>query len=156
VPYQCQYFTINSGISECNYKWGTWNAEQEIGPDGSGWTGQNLQVDGYGSGIGPPRDCGAGFWTGLKPYPPVSVIHTWTTGRLPGHVANTCHQPFWRIWIPNISLYNEPYCLDLVRQTFGSRQGWNSILVARGSDSFQLANRTDIQMPDYLIETLIF
>jgi len=38
----------------------TRNTEPEIGTNGSSQTRQNLQVDGYGSGFGPPRCCGSG------------------------------------------------------------------------------------------------
>ena len=46
VPYQCQYFTINSSISECYHKCGTQNAELEIVTNESSQTHQNPRVDG--------------------------------------------------------------------------------------------------------------
>jgi len=71
VTYQCQSFTISSSISECDHKCETRNAEPEIGPDGSSQTRWNPQVDGYGSGFGPPRVRGSGFGPGLEPNRPV-------------------------------------------------------------------------------------
>jgi len=61
-PYQCQYFTINSSISECNHKCGTQNATSGIRTDGSSQTVQNTRVDGYGSKIGPQRVIRSSFW----------------------------------------------------------------------------------------------
>jgi len=58
---------INSSISECDHQCETRNAETEIGTDGSSQTRRNPQVDGYGSGLGPPRVNGSGFWMGLEP-----------------------------------------------------------------------------------------
>ena len=89
VTYHGQYFTINSRISECDHKCETRNAEPEIGTDGSSQTRRNLRVDGYGSGFGPPRVCGLGFWPVLEPNRPVVAVQTRTTGGLPGPVANT-------------------------------------------------------------------
>jgi hypothetical protein len=63
--------------------------EPEIGTDGSSQTRQNPRVDGYGSGFGPPRCSGSGFWTGLEPNQIVLAVRTRTAGWLPGPVANT-------------------------------------------------------------------
>jgi len=63
--------------------------EPEIGTDGSSQTQQNPRVDGYGSGFGPPRCSGSGFWTGLEPNRTVLAVRTWTAGGLPGPVAIT-------------------------------------------------------------------
>jgi len=89
VTYQCQYFTINSSISECDHKYETRNAEPEIGTDGSSQTRRNPRVDGYGSGFGPPRVSGSGFWTVLEPNRPGCAVQTRIAGGLPGPVANT-------------------------------------------------------------------
>jgi len=89
VTYHGQYFTINSRISECDHKCETRNAEPEIGTDGSSQTRRNPRVDGYGSGFGPPRVCGSGFWPVLEPNQPVFAVQTRTAGGLPGPVANT-------------------------------------------------------------------
>ena len=67
----------------------TWNTEPKIGTNGSSQTRQNPRVDRYGSGFGPPRHCGSGFWTVLEPNRTVFQVRTQTTGRLPGPVANT-------------------------------------------------------------------
>jgi len=67
----------------------TQNTEPEIGTDGSSQTRQNPRVDGYGSGFGPPRRCGSGFWTVLEPNRNVFPVRTRTAGGLPGPVANT-------------------------------------------------------------------
>jgi hypothetical protein len=94
VTYHGQYFTINSRISECDHKCETRNAEPEIGTDGSSQTRRNPRVDGYGSGFGPPRVCGSGFWPVLEPNRPGFAVQTQTAGALPGLVANTsrvCH-----------------------------------------------------------------
>jgi len=61
VTYQCQYFTINSSISECDHKYETRNAEPEIGTGRSSRTWQSPRVNGYGSGFGPPWVSGSGF-----------------------------------------------------------------------------------------------
>jgi len=66
--------------------------EPEIGTDGSRQIQLNGRVDGYGSGFGPPRCSGSGFWSGLEPNPTVSAVRTLTTGGLPGPVANTTGQ----------------------------------------------------------------
>jgi len=89
VTYRCQYFTIHSTISECDHKCETRNAEPEIGTDASSQTRWNPQVDGYGSGFGPPRVSGLGFWTCLERKQPVFAVQTRTSGWLPGPVANT-------------------------------------------------------------------
>jgi len=61
----------------------------EIGTQGSSQTGQNLRVDGYGSGFCQPRCSGSGFWTGFEPNRTVVAVRTRTAGGLPGPVANT-------------------------------------------------------------------
>jgi len=91
VTYQCQYFTINSSISECDHKYETRNAEPEIGTDGSSQSRRNPRVDGYGSGLGQPRGSGSGFWTVLEPNRPVFAVQSRTAGGLPGPVANTTY-----------------------------------------------------------------
>ena len=63
--------------------------EPAIGTDGSSQTWQNPQVDGYGSGFGPPRCSGSGFWTGLDLNWTVLAVQTWIAVGLPGPVANT-------------------------------------------------------------------
>jgi len=83
VTYQCQYFTINSSISECDHKYGTRNAEPVIGTDGSSQTWPNPRVDWYRSGFGPPRVSGSGFWTVLEPNRPVFAVQIRTAGGLP-------------------------------------------------------------------------
>jgi len=101
VTYHGQYFTINSRISECDHKYETRNAEPEIGTDGSSQTRRNPLVDGYGSGFGPPRVRGLGFWMVLEPNRPVFVVQTRTAGGLPGPVANTKYSVFnkWKkVW----------------------------------------------------------
>jgi hypothetical protein len=89
VTYRGQYFTINSSISECDNKCETRNAEPEIGTDGSSQTRRNPQVDGYGSGFGPPTVCASGFWTVLEPNRPIFAVQTRTAGGLPRPVANS-------------------------------------------------------------------
>jgi len=69
----------------------TRNTEPEIGTDRSSQTRQIPWVDGYGSGFGPPRRCGSGFWTVLEPNRTVFPVPTRTAGGLPGPVANTNH-----------------------------------------------------------------
>jgi hypothetical protein len=98
VTYHGQYFTINSRISECDHKCETRNAEPEIGPDGSSQTRRNPRVDGYGSGFGPPRVCGSGFWPVLEPNRPVFAVQTRTAGGLPGPVANTTQDAHLKIF----------------------------------------------------------
>jgi len=87
VAYQGQYFMIHSSISGCDHTCETGNAELQIGTDGSTQTRHNLRVDGYGSGFGPPRVCGSGFWSVLEPNRPVFAVQTWTACGLPGPVA---------------------------------------------------------------------
>jgi hypothetical protein len=70
----------------------TQNAEPEIGTDRSRQIRESLRVDGYGCGLGQQRGSGLGFWTGLGPNRIVFVVHTWTTGRLPGPVADTIYE----------------------------------------------------------------
>jgi hypothetical protein len=89
MQYQCQYFTINSSISECDHKCETQNAEPVIGADGSSQNRQKPHVDRYGSGFGPPGVSGSGFWPGLESKRPVFAIQTRTAGGLLGPVANT-------------------------------------------------------------------
>jgi len=63
--YYAQYFTINSRISECDYKCETRNAEPEIRTDGSSQTQQNPRVDVYVSGFGRQDSAGrvsGRFW----------------------------------------------------------------------------------------------
>jgi len=67
----------------------TRNTEPEIGTDGSSQTRQDPRVDGYGSGFGPPRRCGSGFWMVLEPNLTVYPVQTQTAGGLPGPIANT-------------------------------------------------------------------
>jgi hypothetical protein len=86
---QCDYFTINSSISECDYKWETQNEEQEIGTNGSSQIRQNLGMDGYGSRFGLPRVSHLGSWMGLEPHCHVFAVQTWPAGGLPSPIANT-------------------------------------------------------------------
>jgi len=67
----------------------TRNPEPEIGTDRASQTRQNLQVDRYGSGFGPPRRCGLGFWRVLEAHRTVFTVRTQTAGGQPGPVANT-------------------------------------------------------------------
>jgi len=89
VTYQCQHFTVDRRISECDHKCETRNAEPDIGTDGSNQTRRNPRVNGYGSRFGLPRVSGSGFWMGLEPNRPVLAVQTRTAGRLPRPVANT-------------------------------------------------------------------
>jgi len=71
VTYQCQYFTMNSSISERDHKYETWNAEPEIGTDGSSQTRRNPQVDGQGSGFVRQESAGrvfGRFWKRTDPF----------------------------------------------------------------------------------------
>jgi len=83
--------------------------EPEIGTHGSSQTRQNPRVDGYGSGFGPPRCSGSGFWTGLESNWTVSEVRTRTTAGLPRPVANTnCKSPdpcgYWQFIGRSVSL----------------------------------------------------
>jgi len=105
VTYQCQYFMINSSISECDHKCETWNAEPEIGTNRSSQTRLNPRVDRYGSGFGSPQVSGSGFWSSLEPNRPVFAVLNRTAGGLPGPVANTTQegipaglQSNWDLW----------------------------------------------------------
>jgi len=89
VTYQGQYFRINSHISECDHKCETRNTQPEVGTDKSSQTRQNLWLDVYGSGFGPPRVCGSGFSTVLKPNRHVFAVQTRTACGLPGLVPTT-------------------------------------------------------------------
>jgi len=100
VTYQCQYFTINCSISECNHKCETRSAQPEIGPDGSSGTRWNRWVDGYGSRFGPPRVSGSSFWMGLEWNWPVFAVQTHTAGGLPGPVANTMRDAVFGAYEP--------------------------------------------------------
>jgi len=89
-----QYTNVNILRLAIGYLNGTINRdtripELEIGTDGSGQTRQNLRVDRYGSGFGPPRCSRSGFWTGLEPNWTVLAVRTQTAGGLPGPIANT-------------------------------------------------------------------
>jgi len=69
--YQCQYFTINNSISDCDHKYETRHAEPEIGTDGSSQTRRNPRVDGYGSGFGPQESGSQVFgrlWNQTDPF----------------------------------------------------------------------------------------
>jgi len=96
VTYRCHYFPINSHRSECDHYCKTQSTELEIGTCWSGQIRRNLQVDGYGSGFGPPRVSVLGFWTGLELNRPVIEVQTQNAGGLPGPVANTRHEPSWQ------------------------------------------------------------
>jgi len=85
----------------------TWNAEPEIGPDRSGHTQWNLQLDWYGSWFGPPRRSGSGCWTGAKPNRPGFPVRTRTAGMLPGPIANTSTDWFWDLLV-HMFAYGEP------------------------------------------------
>ena len=71
----------------------TQKREQEIGTDRSSQTWQNPRLDRYGSGFGPPRSCGSGYWTGLVLNQTVFPVQTWIAGGFPGPVANTTAGP---------------------------------------------------------------
>ena len=92
VTYQCQYFTIDSSISENDHKCETRNAQPEIRPDRSSQTLRILRVDGYRYGFRPPRVSGSGFSPGLEPNWIVFAVQSRTAGGLPGPVANTTFQ----------------------------------------------------------------
>jgi hypothetical protein len=72
-------------MSKCE----TRNTELQIGTDGSSQPQGNQRVDDYGSGFGPPRVSGSGFWTGLELNQPGFAVKTRYTGGLPGPVANS-------------------------------------------------------------------
>jgi len=65
------------------------NAMQEIGPNGSNQTRQNVRVDGYRARFGPARSIGSGCWTVLAPNWKVFAVQALTTGRLLRPIANT-------------------------------------------------------------------
>ena len=67
----------------------TRNTEPEFVTDRSSWTRQNGLVDRYRSGFGLPRRCRSGFWMVLETNRTIYPVQTWTTGGLPGPVANT-------------------------------------------------------------------
>ena len=66
--------------------------EPKSGIDRSSQTRQNPRVEGYGSGFGPPRFSGSGFWSGLGPNRTVVVVRTRTAVRLPGPVATSTQE----------------------------------------------------------------
>jgi len=121
VTFQCQYFTINSSISECNHKYELRNTEQEIGTDGSSQTRRNPRVDGYGAGFGSQRVSGSGFWTVLEPNRPIFAVQTRNAGRLPGPIANTNleSQPTSPGRIPS-SLGTLLECLEIIATPYSS------------------------------------
>lgn len=86
-------------MSECDQKLNTRKPQLEIGTYWSNRTRQNLWVDMYRSGLGPPRCTGSYFWTGLGPNWLVFIGQTWTTGGLTRPVANT-EQNHCNVWIP--------------------------------------------------------
>ena len=96
VTYQCQYFMINSSLSECDHQLETWNAEPEIGTEGSSQIRRKPLVDQYRSGLGPPIVSGSGYWIGQELNRPIFAVHTQTAGELPGHIDNTCCEDSWR------------------------------------------------------------
>jgi hypothetical protein len=108
VKSPCQYFTINSGISECEQKCETRPAEPEIGPNRACQTRQNPGVDRYGSGIGAPRVNWSCFWPGLERNRPVFAVQTRTTGGLPWAVANTTCTPLRYVGIYALHLIRGP------------------------------------------------
>lgn len=75
----------------------TWKPEPEVGTDGSCQTRHNPRVHSYGSGFGPPRCCGSGFWTGLDPNWTGLAIRTQSAGVLPLPVGNITLQIVRRI-----------------------------------------------------------
>jgi len=91
VMYQCQYFTINSSISECDQKCETRNTEPEIRITRYRQCRQNPQIDGYGSGFGSPRNSGLGSSTGLEPDQAIFAVTTRTAGGLPEPIADTTY-----------------------------------------------------------------
>jgi len=70
----------------------TWNAEPEIGSDGTSNTRQPLRVYRYGYGFGPPRGGGPEFWLHLELTRPIFAVQALTAGRLSRPVANTSHR----------------------------------------------------------------
>jgi hypothetical protein len=70
----------------------TWKPDPEIGTDGPGQPWQNPQVDGYGSGFGPPGCSVSDCWMDFNLNWSVYVVSTQTTGGLLGPVANTCQE----------------------------------------------------------------
>jgi len=112
VTYRCQYFTINSNISQWDPQCETLNAEPEIGTDRSSQTRRNPQVDQSGTGFGLQRVSRSGFQTRLQPNRPVFAVQIRTASSLPGPVANTTSNalksliissgcfPSWRFWGP--------------------------------------------------------
>ena len=91
VRYQCQYFKINTSISECDHQCETQHAEPQMGNDGSSQTQGNPRADRYGSRFALPRVHGSGFCTGLEPNRQVSAVHLRTARGRPGPIANTTY-----------------------------------------------------------------
>ena len=84
-------------------------AKPEIGQERGGQTRRNSGVDWYGARFDLPSSCGSGFWMVLKPNRSIFPVQTWTTGLLPGPVANTN----LRQGLPNI--YSPSLCQPPLR-----------------------------------------
>jgi len=89
MTYECQYFVINSSISECYQICETQMAEPEIGTDTSSQTRWNTRGDGYGSSLGLPTVCWLGIGMGQELNRPVYAVQSRTACGLPGPVVNT-------------------------------------------------------------------
>jgi len=119
--YQCQYWTINSSISECNYTCEIRNTTTEIGTDGSSQTQQNPRVDRYRSRYGPPRVSGWGFWTGQEQN---DLFLRSKRGQLWGYpdrlLTLSIHQPLWPPSALQWSLHHGLWCITLVSPSLHS------------------------------------
>jgi hypothetical protein len=89
VQYQCQYFTIDISISECDHKCETRNAEPEIGTHRSRKTWRIPRVDQQGTGFDLPRVSGSGVWPRLELNQPGFAVQTRSAVGLPGPIPNT-------------------------------------------------------------------
>jgi len=95
--------------------------EPEIRTSGSSHTRQNPQLDGYGSGFGPPRCSGSGLLTGLGLNETVLAVRTRTAGRLSGTVANTSLEWTKQVLI-TLEEPMEVYMIEVIAASHGLKQ----------------------------------
>ena len=89
--YNLNILQLILGYFNTTMNWTVWNAEQEIGPDGSSQTRRNPGITRYVARSGPPRSCGCGFWTVLQPNRTIFPVRIRTAGGFPWPIASTSH-----------------------------------------------------------------